>query len=184
MEMSGLDPAVDVILEIATIITDNNLNLIAKGPELVLSQPAALFDRMDEWNQTHHTDSGLWQKVLDSTVTVEEAEAQTLAFIKEHSEDKHSPLCGNSIHQDRRFLHRYMPRIDDYLSYRLIDVSSIKEVITRWGLMANITATLTKKNGHRAMDDILESVEELKFYREHIFPHPATPSAPPSGGGS
>lgn len=170
MEMSGLDPAVDVILEIATIVTDNELNLVATGPSLVLNQPAALFEQMDEWNQTHHTESGLWQKVLDSKVTLAEAEQQTLDFIKEHSEEKHSPLCGNSIHQDRRFITKYMPKIDDYLSYRLIDVSSIKEVVTRWGLLDKVEATLIKKNGHRALDDILESVEELKFYREHIFP--------------
>lgn len=170
MEMSGLRPEENVILEIATVVTDNALTIIDQGPAVVLSQPAELFDTMDDWNQKHHTESGLWQKVLDSKVTLAEAEQQTLDFIKEHSEEKHSPLCGNSIHQDRRFITKYMPKIDDYLSYRLVDVSSIKEVVTRWGLLDKVEATLIKKNGHRALDDILESVEELKFYRQHIFP--------------
>lgn len=169
MEMSGLNPESDVILEVATIVTDNALNTIAQGPALVIGHPPELFDSMDDWNQKHHTESGLWQKVCDSKITLAEAEQQTLAFIKAHSEAGHSPLCGNSIYQDKRFITKYMPLVDAHLSYRLIDVSTVKELVTRWDLAANIGATFTKKNGHRALDDILESVEELRFYRQHIF---------------
>lgn len=169
MEMSGLDPETDVILEIATVVTDNELTLVAKGPSLVLSQPAELFDKMDDWNQKHHTESGLWQKVQESTISLAEAEKTTLDFIRQHTEVGQSPLCGNSIHQDRRFICKYMPLIEAQLSYRIVDVSTVKELAARFGLLAKVKESFTKKNGHRAMDDILESIEELRFYRRHIF---------------
>lgn len=169
MEMSGLDPDRDVILEVATVITDAHLKIIAQGPSLVIQRPASLFDTMDDWNKTHHTQSGLWQSVIDSKVTDEQAMQATLEFIKSHCPAQASPLCGNSIWQDRRFLAKYWQPIDRYLHYRIIDVSTIKELTARWrpGLEPNVP----KKNSHRAMDDICESIEELRFYKEQLYPH-------------
>ena len=166
LEMTGLDPDIDTIIEMATLITDSDLSVVAEGPEIVINQPAARFDGMDEWNREHHTKSGLWQKVIESKVSLAEAEQTTLAFIKEHVGLKESPLCGNSVWQDRRFLVRYMKEVESYLHYRLIDVSTVKELSTRW---FPTTKFSKKKGAHRAMDDIRESVEELRFYRKALF---------------
>ncbi len=165
-EMTGLDPDRDTIIEVATLVTDAELNVLAEGPELVVSQPAALFATMDDWNKEHHTKSGLWKKVVESTVTLAEAERLTLEFVKSHVGPKESPLCGNSIWQDRRFLVRYMKGLEAYLHYRVVDVSTVKELASRW----YPTAKYSKKKGaHRAMDDIRESVEELRYYRQTLF---------------
>lgn len=167
MEMSGLDPEKDVILEIATLVTDNDLNIVATGPSLVIHREASLFSTMDDWNRSHHTKSGLWDAVLKSTIDEREAEKQTIEFIKEHTKPKESPLCGNSIWQDRRFLARYMPSIDEHLHYRLVDVSTIKELAQGW--YPTSEKFKVKKGSHRAMDDIVESIEELRFYRDNFF---------------
>jgi len=166
LEMTGLEPDRDTIIEMATIVTDGELNIIAEGPEIVIHQDASLFAGMDDWNKEHHTKSGLWQKVVASKISLAEAEAETLAFIKMHCGEKESPLCGNSIWQDRRFLVRYMPKIEQYMHYRLVDVSTIKELAVRWYPDLKFAK---KKGSHRALDDIRESVDELKFYREHLF---------------
>lgn len=167
LEMTGLDPEKDTIIEIATIITDGDLNVLAEGPEIAIHQPAERFAQMDDWNKEQHTKSGLWQKVLASKVSLAEAEAQTLAFIKRFVGPRESPLCGNSIWQDRRFIARYLPLVDAHLHYRLIDVSTVKELTRRW---YGDEVKYTKEKGlHRALDDIRESVDELKFYRQHIF---------------
>lgn len=167
MEMSGLDPERDVILELATVITDADLNIVAEGPVIAISQPASLFDSMDQWNRDHHTKSGLWDRVLRSTTTLEQAEEATLAFIKTHVAQRQSPLCGNSIWQDRRFIARYMKHLDAYLHYRLIDVSTVKELARRWyGASAEFK---DKKKEHLALADIRESVAELRFYRQALF---------------
>lgn len=164
--MTGLDPEVDTIIEIATLITDYDLNIIAEGPELIINQPPERFEKMDDWNQEHHTKSGLWKSVVESKLTLDDAESQTLAFLKQHVGERQSPLAGNSIWQDRRFLGKYMNRIDAYLHYRCVDVSSLKELGKHWfpGKLFG-----GKAGSHRAMDDIKESVAELKFYRENFF---------------
>jgi oligoribonuclease len=166
MEMSGLDPDTCAILEIATIVTTGNLELIAEGPELVVHQPDEVLEAMDDWNTRHHGASGLTAAVRASTIDVAEAETRTLAFIAEHTNIRTSPLCGSSVWQDRRFLVRYMPRIDAWLHYRIIDVSSIKELARRWYPKCEPP---TKGQSHRALDDIRESIEELRFYREQLF---------------
>lgn len=167
MEMTGLNPKVDHIIEIATLITDGDLNLIAEGPELIIHQEAALFDTMDDWCKEHHTKSGLWEQVLKSKISLEEAERQTLQFIQKYVKPKTSPLCGNTVWQDRRFLYEYMPKLEDYLHYRIIDVSTLKELAKRW---YDDKATFKKEsNAHRALADIKESVEELKHYRAVIL---------------
>lgn len=168
LEMTGLDPDRDVIIEMATIITDANLDVIAVGPEIVIQRPAQLFDTMDSWNREHHTKSGLWKKVVESTVTEQEAENLTLDFIRKHVGSKESPLCGNSIWQDRRFIAKYMKNLDQYLHYRLIDVSTLKTLGKMW--YAKEMATIVeKKSNHRALDDITESIEELKQYRKLLM---------------
>lgn len=169
LEMTGLDPDKDTIIEIATLITDGELNIIADGPELVVRQDPQLFAGMDDWNQEHHTKSGLWQKVITSKVSLAEAERLTLAFIQQHAGPKESPLCGNSIWQDRRFLVRHMPLVESYLHYRLVDVSTIKELATRWYPTIKF---IKKKGAHRALDDIRESLDELRFYRQTLFKAP------------
>jgi oligoribonuclease len=164
--MTGLDPERDTIIEIATLVTDSELNIVAEGPELVIHQDPSRFDAMDDWNKEHHTKSGLWQKVVDSKVSLAEAEALTLAFLKQHVGVKESPLAGNSVWQDRRFLLRYMPSIDAHLHYRLVDVSTVKELASRW--YPNVKFA-KPKGAHRALDDVRESLDELKFYRETFF---------------
>ena len=167
MEMSGLDPKTCVILEIATLVTDKDLNLVAQGPTLVVHQPDTILDAMDDWNKKHHKDSGLIAEVKASKKTLAEAEQETLAFVAAHCKAKSSPLCGNTIYQDRRFLIEYMPKLEDYLHYRLVDVSTIKELVKRW--YGPEFQAPPKKQKHKALDDILETIEELKFYRSKVF---------------
>ncbi|MGH7739844.1 MAG: oligoribonuclease [bacterium] len=167
MEMTGLDPKTCVILEIATLITDKDLNLLAKGPVLAVHQPNAVLEAMDDWNKEHHGKSGLVKRVQQSTVSQAQAEQMTLEFVSQHCEPKTSPLCGNTIYQDRRFLLEYMPKLESYLHYRLIDVSTIKELVKRW--YGPESQSPNKKQTHQALEDILETIEELKFYREKVF---------------
>jgi len=167
LEMTGLDPEAHVIIEMATIITDSDLNILGEGPVLAVSQLHAKLAAMDEWNTTHHTKSGLVERVRTSSVPEREAEAQTLAFIESYVEKHASPLCGNTIWQDRRFLARYMPTLEGYLHYRNIDVSSIKELVARW--RPDLLQGFSKTNRHTALADIHESIEELKYYREHFI---------------
>ena len=168
LEMSGLDPERERILELATLITDADLNIIAEGPELVVHQPDALLDAMDEWNTKHHGASKLTERVRASTLTEAEAEQQTLDFIAAHVPPRAAPLAGNSVHQDRLFLARYMPRLTAHLHYRNVDVSTVKELVRRWYPTA-FKARPKKKASHRALGDIRESVEELRFYRSAVF---------------
>tara|TARA_Y100001960_G_C14512213_1_gene747062 strand:+ start:242 stop:811 length:570 start_codon:yes stop_codon:yes gene_type:complete len=167
MEMSGLDVDSDSILEIATIVTDGNLNLIEEGPNLVINQEESVLALMDEWNKKHHGASGLIDKVRKSTLSLAKAERQTLDFISKYCPKKTSPLCGNSIGQDRKFLYKNMRTLHDYLHYRNIDVSSLKELIARWYPYG---PELPAKSGeHIALVDVRESIAELKFYRKHYF---------------
>ena len=165
-EFTGLDPNENRIIEIATIVTDSQLNIIAEGPCIVIKQSDELLDSMDEWNTTHHTQSGLVDKVKSSQIDDGEAERMTLEFVEKYTESGKSPLCGNTISQDRRFLRRYMPKLHEHFHYRSIDVSTIKELAKLWNPELE---TLWKNGGHRALDDIRESVAELAYYREHIF---------------
>lgn len=174
LEMTGLDPAVDVIVEIATIVTDDELNIVAEGPDLVIHQSAEVLVKMDPFVIEMHTKSGLLTAIAASTITLEEAGQQTLDFIKQHVPDPRSvPLCGNSIGTDRRFLAKYLPDIENYLHYRSVDVSSIKELAKRW--YPKIGLDRNSKNGlHRALDDVKESIRELSFYRANLFINPST----------
>ncbi|MGA1436024.1 MAG: oligoribonuclease [Ilumatobacteraceae bacterium] len=172
LEMTGLDHMSDVIVEIATIITDDDLNIVAEGPDLVIHQPDEVLRNMNEVVTKMHTDSGLLEQISSSTLTLEEAGQQTLQFIKEHCPEAGTvPLCGNSIGTDRRFLARYLPEIETYLHYRSVDVSSIKELVRRWYPEANARRPW-KPNSHRALDDIKESVAELKHYQQVVFRSP------------
>ena len=169
LEMTGLDPATEVVVEIATLITDDELNVVAEGPDLVIFQPEALLVAMDPFVVQMHTSSGLLTAIRKSTITLEQAGAQTLEFIKKHvPEPRTIPLCGNSIGTDRRFLAKYLPEIENYLHYRSVDVSTIKELVKRWYPGLEITRP-TKAGAHRALDDVQESIRELKFYRENVF---------------
>ncbi len=170
LEMTGLDVDACTILEIATLVTDAQLNIIAEGPQLVIHHDDQVLDAMDEWNTRHHGESGLIDAVKRSTLTMAQAEKKTLAFIRQHCHRDTAPLCGNSIWQDRRFLGRYMPTLEDYLHYRVIDVSSIKEVVKRW--YPDSYRNEKKQGTHRALDDIRESIEELKHYRSKVFVPP------------
>jgi oligoribonuclease len=176
LEMTGLDPATEVIVEIATLITDDDLNVVAEGPDLVIHQPETMLVAMDPFVVQMHTSSGLLTAIRESTITLDQAGAQTLEFIKKHiSEPRTIPLCGNSIGTDRRFLAKYLPEIENYLHYRSVDVSTIKELVKRWypGLEISRPA---KAGAHRALDDVQESIRELKFYRENVFNEmPITP---------
>ncbi|MDD2761410.1 MAG: oligoribonuclease [Methylomonas sp.] len=167
LEMTGLDPDNDLIIEIATVVTDKNLNILAEGPVLAVHQSDVALAAMDDWNQKHHGESGLIERVKASKIDDASAEEQTLAFLKEWVPPKASPICGNSICQDRRFLYRYMPKLEAYFHYRNLDVSTIKELAGRWA--PQIRDGFSKKSSHKAMDDIMESVEELKYYRANLF---------------
>lgn len=171
LEMTGLNAEKDRIIEIATIVTDTNLNVIAEGPVFAIKQPDALLDSMDEWNTTHHNQSGLVKRVQESQINETQAEELTLQFLQQHVAKGKSPLCGNSVWQDRRFLARYMPNLEGYFHYRLIDVSTIKELALRWA--PKIYNGLQKESKHLALADIYESIEELRYYREHFFKLPA-----------
>jgi oligoribonuclease len=168
LEMTGLQPETDTILEIATVITNNDLEIIAEGPNFVIHHTEEVLARMDEWNTTQHTSSGLVQAAKESTISLEYAEAETLYFLKQYTKRRMSPLCGNSVWQDRLFIQRYMPQIDDFLHYRIIDVSSVKEVIRRW-YSGNPQEKFIKPENHRAHEDILYSIAELKHYRTYFF---------------
>ena len=167
LEMSGLDPELHTILEIATIVTDNDLHIVAEGPVRAIHQPESVLAAMDDWNREHHAASGLTERVRASTHSLAEAEQETLHFVQRYCAERSSPLCGNSIHQDRRFLVRYMPRLDAYLHYRNIDVSTVKELVRRW--YPNGPPPPEKRHAHLALDDIRESIDELRFYRQHVF---------------
>ncbi|MAZ45887.1 MAG: oligoribonuclease [Gammaproteobacteria bacterium] len=167
LEMTGLDPATDLIIEIATIITDQDLNIVEEGPVIAINQPEENLLSMDEWNQKHHRESGLVKRVQESRFSQIEAEAQTLDFIERHVEKNSSPLCGNTIWQDRRFLSIHMPNLEAYFHYRIIDVSSLKELAHLW--KPEVLSSLSKENKHTALSDVRESISELKHYRQHFF---------------
>lgn len=177
--MTGLDHTRDVIVEIATIVTDDELEIVAEGPDLVVHQPEAVLAAMDPFVLDMHTRSGLLDAIRTSTVSLEDAGAATLAFIREHVPVASTvPLCGNSIGTDRRFLAAYLPDIESYLHYRSIDVSSVKELVRRWYPKVR-QARPQKQGSHRALDDIRDSIDELRYYRQHVFV-PLTPVPEPS----
>ena len=167
LEMTGLNPDKERIIEIATLITDSQLNVLAEGPNLIVNQPKILLDQMDDWNQNQHGSSGLIEGVKKSNVTEQMAEIETLNFISKYVGSKQSPMCGNTVSHDRRFLIKYMPRLESYFNYRHIDVSSFKEAAVRW---MNEAQVYEKDGSHRAMGDIKESVAELKFYKNIFLP--------------
>lgn len=181
LEMTGLDPEKDVILEIATVITDAELNLVAEGPVLAIGAPADVLAGMDDWNQNQHRKSGLLGRVLASAETMASAEEKTLAFLAQHLPAGKIPLCGNSVWQDRRFLGRHMPRLEKFFHYRIVDISSFKELAKRW---YPDLPPFKKSEAHLALADILESVEELRHYRRHIFLPAAASSAPGAASGT
>jgi oligoribonuclease len=166
LEMTGLDPDTDAIIEIATLVTDANLQVLAEGPELAIRQPLERLQAMDDWNRNQHTKSGLWQRVLDSRVDAAEAEAATIAFLSTWVPAGKSPMCGNSICQDRRFLARGMPLLERFFHYRNLDVSTIKELARRWS--PSVLEGFAKTGAHTALSDIRESVKELAHYRRFM----------------
>ncbi len=167
MEMSGLNPETDRVLEIAIVITDGQLNTVAEAPVLVVHQDDDVLARMDDWNKSTHAKSGLIDRVKASTLTDAQAEDRMLAFVSEHVPPRISPMCGNSVHQDRRFLARYMPRFEAYFLYRNLDVSTLKELVRRW--KPELMAGLVKQGKHEALADVQESIDELRYYREHFL---------------
>lgn len=167
LEMTGLRPEQDFIIEIATIVTDANLNILAEGPVLAINQPLAIMTSMDEWNTKQHNSSGLVTRVLQSTVTEADAERQTLEFLGAFIDKKQSPMCGNSICQDRRFLYKYMPELEAFFHYRNLDVSTLKELAKRW--RPDLNAKLSKESKHLALEDIKDSIAEMLYYRQHFI---------------
>jgi oligoribonuclease len=167
LEMTGLDCDNDSILEIATIVTDKALNVLAEGPEFALSHPLARLEAMDDWNRNQHRKSGLWQRVIGSGVEMAVAEAHTVEFLARWVPPGKSPMCGNSICQDRRFMARWMPKLESYFHYRNVDVSTLKELVKRW--KPEVAKGMAKHNKHEALADILESIEELKYYRKTVM---------------
>ena len=167
MEMSGLNPETDRVLEIAIVITDAQLNVVAEAPVLVVHQPDAVLDAMDNWNKSTHKKSGLIDRVRASTLTEAQAEDRMIAFLEQYVPSGTSPVCGNSVHQDRRFLVRYLPRLDAWFHYRLIDVSTLKELARRW--KPEVLNGMVKHGRHEALADIHESIEELRYYRAQIM---------------
>lgn len=168
LEMTGLDIEKDQIIEMACIITDSDLNIIAEGPNVIIKQPDKLLDEMSEWCKEHHGKSGLTQAVRDSQITLEQAEYEFLSFIRQHTPPGQCPLAGNSVHADKKFLDKFMPQFMFHLHYRIIDVSTIKELSRRW-FPEEYKMAPQKKASHRALDDIQESIKELQFYRANIF---------------
>ena len=167
LEMTGLDTQNDCIIEIATVVTDAQLNILAEGPVIAIHQSEEKLKAMDEWNTRQHAKSGLTKRVQESTATEAEAEKKTIEFLEEYVPKGKSPMCGNSICQDRRFMARCMPELEEYFHYRNLDVSTLKELVTRWA--PETGKGLTKNNNHLALDDIKDSIEELKYYREHFI---------------
>lgn len=167
LEMTGLDPETDVIIEMATIVTDSQLNVLAEGPTIAIHQSDEVLAAMDEWNTRQHGGSGLTQRVRESRIDTAQAEAQTLAFLEQWVPKGASPICGNSIGQDRRFLVRYMPTLESYFHYRNLDVSTLKELVARWA--PELRAGVQKSSTHLAMDDIRDSIAELQYYRKHFI---------------
>ena len=167
LEMTGLDTQQDVIIEIATIVTDADLNPLAEGPVIAIHQPDDILDKMDEWNQRQHGASGLIERVKQSQYTEQQAEQETIRFLQDFVPAKASPMCGNSICQDRRFLARCMPELEAYFHYRNLDVSTLKELAKRW--LPQVANGVEKKGAHLALDDIRESIEEMRYYRRHLF---------------
>lgn len=167
LEMTGLYPDRDVIIEIATIVTDAHLNILAEGPVFAIEQSQETMDAMDDWNTNQHGGSGLTKRVLASTISTEDAELKTIEFLRQWVPEGKSPICGNSIGQDRRFLVRYMPKLEEYFHYRNLDVSTLKELARRWS--PEVLNGVKKTGAHLAMDDIKDSIEELKHYREHFI---------------
>jgi oligoribonuclease len=167
LEMTGLDPEQGVILEIASIVTDSALDIVAEGPNIAINHPERTLLAMEAWSRSHHEASGLLQQVKSASYDSRKAEQETLGFLSRHCKPGQSPLCGNSVWQDRRFLIKHMPRLEAFLHYRNIDVSTIKELVKRW---YPSFPTYEKKKSHRALSDIRESINELKYYREKLFP--------------
>lgn len=167
MEMSGLNPETDRVIEVAIVITDVQLNTVAEAPVLVVHQPDDVLERMDDWNKSTHGKSGLIERVKASTLTEAQVEDQMLAFLEQYVPQGISPMCGNSVHQDRRFLVRYMPRLEAYFLYRNLDVSTLKELVRRW--KPELMAGMTKQGKHEALADVHESIDELRYYREHFL---------------
>ena len=167
LEMTGLVPEKDIIIEIATVVTDADLNVLAEGPSLAIHQDNKYLESMDEWNTRQHTKSGLVQRVKESEISVNEAEKQTLDFVMKYVDPDTSPMCGNSICQDRRFLYNYMPKLEKFFHYRHIDVSTLKELAVRW--KPDVVSTSFKQSKHLALSDIYDSINELKHYREHFI---------------
>ena len=166
LEMTGLDTEHDGILEIATVVTDGQLNVLAEGPELAIAHPLATLEAMDDWNRNQHGKSGLWRRVLEEGVPLADAEARTLAFLREWVQANASPMCGNSICQDRRFLHRLMPALERHFHYRNLDVSTLKELARRWS--PAVLEAVEKTSAHTALSDVHDSIEELRHYRRHM----------------
>jgi len=166
LEMTGLDPEKMVIIEIASIVTDDHLNVVAEGPNIVIKYSEEVLSGMEEWSRTHHTASGLMDKVRASSYSCLQAEKETLEFLEIHCKKDESPLCGNSVWQDRRFLTRHMPELESFFHYRIVDVSSIKELVRRW---YPSLPPYEKKKSHMALEDIYESINELKYYRGNVF---------------
>jgi oligoribonuclease len=167
LEMTGLMPERDRIIEIATVVTDKDLKVIAEGPVLAIHQDDEVLAAMDEWNTTHHNDSGLVKRVRASRIDEAEAERQTIDFLRRHTEPGASPMCGNSICQDRRFMARLMPDLERYFHYRNLDVSTLKELARRWH--PTIASGFYKESRHLAMDDVRDSIDELRYYRHRLF---------------
>ncbi len=167
MEMSGLNPDTDRVLEIAVVVTDSRLSVVAEAPVLVVHQEDAVLDRMDSWNRGTHAKSGLIDRVKAATLTEAEAEARMVAFLQQYVPSGVSPMCGNSVHQDRRFMERHLPRLAAFFHYRNLDVSTLKELVKRW--RPDLSGGIPKEGKHEALADIYESIEELKYYREHFL---------------